>query len=64
MSTLRAPRGVTSIGGAKVYAAKLATADYDQMQDPCRTLKKPSPSPKTTVERTDTSRREEGRKSE
>ena len=23
--TLRAPRGVTSIGGAKVYAAKFAT---------------------------------------
>lgn len=32
MSTLRAPRGVTSIGGAKVYAAKLATADYDQLE--------------------------------
>lgn len=26
INTLRAPNGVTNIGGAKVYAAKLATA--------------------------------------
>lgn len=28
MRTVKAPRGVTIIGGANVYAAKLATATY------------------------------------
>lgn len=49
ISTLRAPNGVTSIGGAKAYAAKFATAGLYFIPAPKKS-KSNIPSPITTEE--------------